>query len=133
MLGDDASLDVRGTAGRVVDDHRDGLALVELGKRGVANGAERKRGQPGDDQRSSDHEFLPVRFVLCRVCLSAPVMSSRAGARSRISEPPAMVSALRRGHASLSPAAMCDYFFAAGLARWSVSMVPSLNGSYVGL
>jgi len=35
MLGDDASLDIGRAAGRVVDDHGDGLALVELGTRGV--------------------------------------------------------------------------------------------------
>src|SRR4051812_1911276 len=34
---------------------------------------------------------------LCRVYLSAPAMSSRAGAQSRISEPPAMVPRLAAG------------------------------------
>ena len=51
VLGDDAALDIGRAARRVVDDHRDGLALVELGKRGVGNDDESERCRTGSQKQ----------------------------------------------------------------------------------
>ena len=55
MLGDDAPLDIGRAAGRVVDDHGDGLALVELGTRGVCEDRGGERDYDGEP--CSDHGF----------------------------------------------------------------------------
>src|SRR3954471_8793010 len=55
VLRDDASLDVGGAAGRIVDDHGDGLALVELGKRNLRDDRGNQCGETGDEQKSSRH------------------------------------------------------------------------------
>jgi hypothetical protein len=65
VLRDDASLDVGGAAGRIVDDHGDGLALVELGKRNLRDDGGNQCGETGDEQKSSRHsatsQTLPLR------------------------------------------------------------------------
>jgi hypothetical protein len=43
------------SAGRIVDDHGDGLALVELGKRDLRDGGGDERGEGGREQNSSRH------------------------------------------------------------------------------
>ena len=60
MLGDNAALDIGWAAGRVVDDHGDRLALVELGQRGLRARGDGKHGHAGDDQQSLRHRFLPA-------------------------------------------------------------------------
>src|SRR5262249_14779381 len=81
MLSDDAPLDIGRAAGRVVDDHGDGLALVELGTRGVCTdrGGERDH----DEQPCSGHRSdLPCEWthgVISSLPLSVVDHSSRAG------------------------------------------------------
>ena len=48
VLRDNARLDVGGAAGRIVDDHVDRLALVELGKRGLWKGGGDQDGETSD-------------------------------------------------------------------------------------
>src|SRR5207253_2809706 len=67
MLRDDAPLDVARSARRIVDDHGDGLALVELGKRAIrAEGG--KHNDEGGDQRFADHGSNPFRTCLATSC-----------------------------------------------------------------
>jgi hypothetical protein len=60
MLGDDPPLDVVGTAGRIIDDHGQRLALVELGKGVVGQSPRGNQGDAGDGEHSSGH-----RSILC--------------------------------------------------------------------
>ena len=58
MQRDDAALEVGRSAGRIVDDHRDRLALVELGF-GALRKDRRQRHQSGDQQNFPYHDRPP--------------------------------------------------------------------------
>jgi hypothetical protein len=73
VLRDDASLDVGRSAGRIVDDHGDGLALVELGKRELRDGGGDERGEGGRQQNSSRHSSTSR---------TRPSLAARPAARS---------------------------------------------------
>src|SRR5262249_62363806 len=66
MLSNDASLAVGRAARRVVDDHGDGLALVELSLRAACESKRRERGRR--DQSYSGHGLAPpVRAFAWRI------------------------------------------------------------------
>jgi hypothetical protein len=61
------------SAGRIVDDHGDGLALVELGKRDLRDGGGDERGEGGREQNSSRHSSTSR---------TRPSLAARPAARS---------------------------------------------------